>query len=143
MKMEQKNEFINRIRNINSNDKPKFGQMNVYQMICHCADQFRMMYGELKGLRRQNVDVVKMKEMAMKSKTVPTVEGLDQIAGGGTKPTDLENDKKILIDYINKFHETEKDHKFHFHPFFGNIEKDKWERLVVYHLNHHLNQFGR
>ena len=71
--------------------------MTVFQMVCHCTDQFRMMFGEIEVLKRQNVDLVKLREMIAKKETVPTVEGLDQIAGGGTKPTSLDNDKEKLI----------------------------------------------
>ncbi|MFA6979171.1 MAG: DUF1569 domain-containing protein [Ignavibacteriaceae bacterium] len=143
MTIEKKDEFINRILAIDENDKAKFGKMNVSQMICHCADQFRMMFGEIEGLKRQNVDVKKIREMAIKNETIPTVDGLDQAAGGGTKPTGLEKDKETLISYLNKFVATDENYKFSFHPFFGEVGKVQWERLVVHHLNHHLDQFGR
>lgn len=143
MTIEKRDEFVNRILTVRSDDKAKFGQMNIFQMICHCSDQFRMMYGEIEDLKRQNVDVVKLREMAMRNETVPTVDGLDQIAGGGTKPTELENDIETLIKYLNRFLETDEKYIFSFHPYFGEIDKVRWERLVVHHLNHHLNQFGR
>ena len=65
MTIENRDEFIVRILSVSANDKPNFGKMNVFQMICHCADQFRMMFGEIDGLRRQNVDLAILKEMAM------------------------------------------------------------------------------
>lgn len=143
MTIEKKDELIRRILAVTAEDKANFGKMNVFQMICHCADQFRMMFGEINGLRRQNVDVVKLREMALKKETVPTVEGLDQIAGEGTKPTEFEKDKEILVLYLNRFTETDDNYKFSFHPYFGEVNKAVWEKLVLYHLDHHLNQFGR
>lgn len=143
MTTERKEEFINRIRTVSNDDIAKFGQMNVFQMICHCADQFRMLFGEIEGLKRQNVDLAKLKEMAARNETLPTVEGLDQVAGGGTKPTDFSKDKETLISYLNKFAECDEIHVFSFHPYFGVMNKSHWERLVDHHLNHHLNQFGR
>jgi len=143
MYTEKKEEFIKRILAVSENDKAAFGQMNVCQMICHCADQFRIMFSEIDGLRRQAVDVVKLRELAMRNETVPTVDGLDQVAGDGTKPTFLENDKKILISYLNKFLETDDKYIFSFHPYYGDIKKSQWEKLIIHHLDHHLNQFGK
>ena len=140
---EKINEFINRIHSVNKDDKAKYGKMNVYQMVCHCADQFRMMFGEIEGLKRQEVNVAELIEMSIKNITVPTPEGLDQVDGGGTKPTELGNDKKILIDYLNRFNECDDNYKFSFHPYFKEIDKKQWERLVISHLNHHLSQFNR
>lgn len=143
MTLEQKNEFIRRINSISRDDKAKFGKMNVFQMTAHCADQIRMALGEIKGLHLENVDMVKIREMDARGESVPTVDGLDQIAGQGTKPTDLESDKKILVDFIEKFVNCGDDYPFHFHPFMGPVDKEKWHRLISHHLNHHLNQFGR
>jgi hypothetical protein len=143
MTTEKRDEFIKRILAVSAEDKAKFGKMNVFQMICHCADQFRMLFGEIEGLRRQNVDIVKIREMAMRNETTPAPDGLDQAAGDGTKPTELNKDKDILIVYLNKFFRTDDKYKFSFHPYFGEIDKGNWDRLVVHHLNHHLGQFGR
>ena len=143
MTIEKRNDFINRILSVQPGDKAKFGQMNVSQMICHCADQFRMMFGEYKGLRRQNVNVVELVEKAKRNETVPTPDGLDQVAGGGTKATEFENDKKLLIGYLNRFNECNEEYNFSFHPYLGVVGKAQWERLVINHLDHHLNQFNR
>lgn len=140
---EQKDNLIKRISSIQDTDTAKFGKMNVNQMICHCTDQLRMAMGEIEGLYREKVDMVKIREMRDAGKSLPTVDGLDQVQGQGTRPTTLENDKKILIDYIEKFISCSDDFPFHFHPFMGDMNKEKWDRLVVYHLNHHLDQFGR
>ena len=48
MTTEKRNDFIKRISSVQSDDKAKFGKMNVFQMVCRCADQFRMMFGEIK-----------------------------------------------------------------------------------------------
>jgi hypothetical protein len=144
MTIEKKEEFINRIKTVAPDDKAKFGKMNVFQMICHCTDQLRMMFGEIKGLKRQNVDLVKIREMAARNETVPAPDGIDQAAGDGTKPTELENDKNTLISYLNRFSECDESYKFSFHPYMpGEMDKEKWDKLIVHHLNHHLGQFGR
>lgn len=143
MTIEMKNEFVKRINAIEQNDTAKFGKMNVNQMVCHCTDQLRMALGEIKGLYRENVDMAQIREMMAAGKSLPTVDGLDQTAGQGTKPANLDDDKTVLIGYIEKFISCGDDFPFHFHPFLGDMNKEKWDRLVVHHLNHHLGQFGR
>ena len=112
-------------------------------MICHCADQFRMMFGEIEGLKRQQVDLSELQNKLLRKETLPTVDGLDQVAGDGTKPTNLEDDKKLLINYLNRFYTSSEDFEFSFHPYFGDLKKADWERIVLHHLEHHLVQFGR
>ena len=143
MTIEKKYEFIYRIKSVTPDDKALFGRMNVFQMICHCTDQLRMLFGEIPGLRRQQVEIEKLREMTMKKETVPTPDGLDQLAGDGTKPCDLEKDKETLIAYLNKFTECDESFNFSFHPYFGDCDRARWEWLVNHHLNHHLGQFGR
>jgi len=41
-----------------------------------------------------------------------------------------------------EFSEFSEDHKFAEHPIFGNIDYKRWNGLSIYHLNHHLEQFG-
>ena len=139
----EKADFKNRIVKVKENDKAKFGKMNVNQMVCHCADQFRMLFGEIKGLKRENVNLREMRAKIQRNETVKTVDGLDQVSGEGTKPKDFEEDKKILISYIDKFSQCANDYKFSFHPYMGEITGDQWESLVIHHLKHHLSQFGR
>jgi len=143
MTIDEKNGFIKRVESVEQTDKAKFGQMNVNQMICHCTDQLRMAFGEVEGLRIQKIDFAALKEKMAKGETVPTVDGLDQLAGEGTKPAAFENDKMTLIAYIEKFFDSGDEAPFHFHPYFGEMNKEKWNRLVLHHLNHHLAQFGR
>ena len=143
MTKEQANELIERIKTVSPNDEAKFGLMNVQQMVSHCSDQFRMLFGEMEGLLRENVDLAELREKTTRGESVQTVKGLDQVAGEGTKPGIFEEDKTILIEYLNRFNETDENFSFSFHPFFGEIGKSHWDRLVVYHLNHHLKQFGR
>lgn len=45
MTEEQIHQFFIRIDKLTSYHKPSFGKMNVNQMICHCADFFRMAKG--------------------------------------------------------------------------------------------------
>ncbi len=140
---EKKEVYINRIIALEKDDKAIFGQMNVSQMICHCSDLFRVMFGEMDGLKEQKVDIAKLRELSMRNETIPTLDGLDQMKGEGTKATTFENDKNILIGYLERFHDVDEKFKFPAHPYWGELNKIKWGKMLIYHLNHHLKQFGR
>ena len=133
--------FFSRIDILTTDHKPLFGQMNVHQMICHCADQLRLAFGEKRSTEYGKVDPNEIIALARAGKTAPTPKGFDQVKGEGTKPTNFEEDKNILKSYIIKFAETAEDYNFSEHPYFGIMNKQRWENLVNYHLNHHLVQF--
>lgn len=142
MTKDQLETFFSRIDKLTKNRMSLFGKMNAHQAICHCTDQFRMAFGEKKAEEYGNVDSNKLIALARAGKTVPTPKGFDQVKGEGTKPVDFEKDKKLLKKYIIKFSKLPTNYKFSEHPFLGNISRKRWEELVNYHLNHHLNQFG-
>ncbi len=53
--------------------------------------------------------------------------------------SDIEAEKKELLDYLEKAKEKE---QLQPHPFFGNLNRNEWARLIYKHLDHHLNQFS-
>jgi hypothetical protein len=134
--------FFLRIDKLTLQHKALFGKMNVHQMICHCADQFRLAFGEKKAREYGRVDPNEIIALARSGKTAPTPKGFDQVEGEGTKPLDFNEDKETLKKYIIKFSELPADYKFSTHPYFGDVDRKWWESLVNYHLDHHLKQFG-
>ncbi len=134
-------EFFTRIDNLNSGLKPKFGKMDVNQMVCHCTDFFRMAKGSKKAEEYGVVDPKEIISLVRSRKTSPAPKGFGQIEGGGTLPTELDNDKRILKEHILEFSKLEKDFEFAEHPFFGKMNRERWIEIAVYHLNHHLKQF--
>ena len=139
---DQIQDFFIRIEKLDSELKPKFGKMNVNQMVCHCADFFRMAFGTKKALEYGMVDPNEVVAIAGSGKRAPAPKGFGQIEGGGTLATNLENDKRILKEYILQFSNLARDFEFTEHPYFGIVSREGWIELAVYHLKHHLRQFG-
>lgn len=139
---EQIQEFFERIDCLDPTLKPKFGKMNVNQMVCHCTDFFRMANGSKKALEYGVVDPKEILKLSRSGKTAPTPKGFGQTEGRGTSPTDLESDKKKLKKHILEFSKLNRDYEFAKHPYFGKIEFEQWNALAIYHLNHHLKQFN-
>jgi len=133
--------FNSRIDELTLAHDPAFGKMNVNQMICHCADFFRMAIGEKKANEYGKVNPDKIRAIANSGKSAPAPKGFGQVEGDGTKSTNIENDKLILKEYVLKFSTLPKNFNFAPHPYFGNLDHERWIKLAVYHLDHHLKQF--
>ena len=138
---EQLNQFTSRIKNVQSDLKPSFGKMNAHQMIVHCADQIRVALN-YKKVNRETADPRDIMRMVKAGETVPTPKGLDQVKGEGTPTTTLDNDKVLLVELVEEFYHSSTDMSYGDHPYFGPQDKHGWSRMVVYHLEHHLSQFG-
>jgi hypothetical protein len=141
LKEEQLLQFFQRIDKLTLDQKPLFGKMNVHQMVCHCADFFRMAQGTKCAEEYGKVDPEEIKLLARSGKTAPAPKGFGQVEGGGTKPTKFEKDKLILKEYILEFSKLPESYNFAIHPYFGEMDHKRWIGLAVYHLNHHLGQF--
>lgn len=139
---EEIHSFFSRIDKLDSSSKPLFGKMNVCQMVCHCSDFFRMAKGTKKAREYGVTDSKKVIELARSGKTAPAPKGFGQVEGEGTYPTNLNNDIRILKEHILEFSGFDSDFEFAEHPYFGKIERKRWVELAIYHLNHHLKQFG-
>jgi len=138
---EQIQDFTARIEKLDLSLQPKFGNMNVNQMVCHCTDFFRLAMGTKKALEYGVVDPKEVIALARSKKTVTAPKGFGQVEGEGTLPTNLEDDKKILKEHMLQFSQLDEDFTYPEHPFFGEIGRERWVELAYYHLNHHLRQF--
>jgi len=134
--------FISRINKLKPEQKALFGKMNVNQMVCHCTDLLRVALGILKATEYDMVDPKEIILLSKSGKPVPTPKEFDQVEGGGTKPTTLENDKKVLKELLLEFSRLEDGFSYAPHPYFGKIGKKRWNEITAYHLNHHLEQFN-
>ena len=83
-----------------------------------------------------------MAELMRSGKTAPAPKGFDQVKGEGTKPVDFNEDKVTLKKYITKYAEQPGDFKFSPHPYKLDMDRNGWDNTIVYHLDHHLKQFG-
>lgn len=142
MTNEQVQLLFRRIDKLTSEHKPLFGKMSVNQMVCHCTDQLRLAMGTMKLQEYKMIDPEEVIALSRAGKTVPTPKGFRQAEGEGTKPTHLENDKKILKEQILKFTALADDCSLAPHPYFGLIDKKRWTEITICHFNHHLKQFN-
>jgi Protein of unknown function (DUF1569) len=136
----------NRISSLSPTSQAEWGKMNVNQMMCHVTDGFKMATGERPIADRSNLFtrtllkfvVVKLIKMP---KDAPTAPGLDQTKEG-TKPGEFEDDRRNLIDALDRVTTMPPDHAWAAHPIFGRMSANDWAILGYKHIDHHLKQFG-
>jgi hypothetical protein len=139
-----KDEILKRIGNLSIHSQPKWGKMNVAQMLSHCSS---------------------FQDVAMGYST-PKRSWLGQVVGGFAKPIfyndkplpknlstipemvmtdekDFELEREQLTQKINAFHKNGAETcTRHPHPFFGKLTSEQWGKGIYKHLDHHLKQFG-
>lgn len=135
-------EIVDRITKLESSFTPKWGKMNVSQMLAHCATSFETAYGDKKPSR--SIMGVLIGGFAKRQiiNTKPFKHGLPTDRSFVIKhQPEFSAEKERLIKLVNRFATdqlTTKDP----HPLFGMMSVADWDLLQFKHLNHHLSQFG-
>ncbi len=139
------NEVVQRIHKLTNESQPKWGKMNVSQMMAHCAVTYEMVYtdkhpkpnGFVKFILKSFVKkaVVSEKPYKKNGKTAPQFLITDECV--------FEDEKQRLVSFIEKTQELGAAHfegkESHS---FGKLNKTEWNNMFYKHIDHHLNQFG-
>ncbi|NHF61255.1 DUF1569 domain-containing protein [Flavobacteriaceae bacterium TP-CH-4] len=138
-------ETIDRINALTPETQPKWGKMNVAQMLAHCNVAYELVYTNKhprpKGFQKFMIklfaknSVVGPKPYKKNSRTAPIFLISDQ--------REFEEEKNRLIAHIKK---TQQLGGTHFEGkeshAFGPLTEKEWNTLFSKHLDHHLQQFG-
>lgn len=136
--------MIDRINNLKPDSAPRWGKMNVSQMLTHCRRAIEVPLGEhqLKRNLLMKLFGSLVKKTVLSDK--PYKRGLPTDASFVVKDNpDFEPEKQRLIQAIRRFASTEPaelDRRRH--PYFGPMSAREWDKSQVKHLDHHLQQFG-
>ena len=138
--------IIDRINALSASSKPKWGKMNVEQMLAHAGQPMLAAYGETKMSKRGLISLLfgKIAKKQLITENKPFKQNLptDQsfiIAN----PENIEKEKQELIRSVKQFAEKGPDAITKAqHSFFGNLTAAEWDKLQWKHLDHHLRQFG-
>lgn len=136
---------IDRLNKLTPETQPKWGKMNVGQMMAHCCVAYETVYTDKHP--RPNAIARFMIRLLAKS----TVTGPKPYPKNGrtapqfiiTGDRDFQEEKSRLIEYIEKTQglgESHFDNK-ESHSM-GKLTLDEWNSLFYKHLDHHLTQFG-
>lgn len=137
-------EILNRIERLNSSSKPKWGKMNVEQMLTHLYLSLQVNFGEIE-LKRGLLGLF--------------FSGISRniLLGEKPFPKHLPADKKVLAKEVSSFSsekkKVENSIKMYLesgpeglskkpHNILGKITTEESSFLSYKHLDHHLRQFG-
>ncbi len=138
-------ETIDRIHQLQANTQPKWGKMNVAQMLAHCNVAYELIYTDkhpkTTGFKKLMFKlfvkpiVVGPKPYKKNNKTAPMFLITDQ--------RDFEQEKARLTEHLKK---TQQLGATHFNGkeshAFGALSEKEWNTMFSKHLDHHLQQFG-
>lgn len=142
---EVSDKIISRIQQLQPTTAPKWGTMNVAQMLAHCNVTYEMIYENkhpkpnafAKLMLKAFVKKIVVNETPYKhnSRTAPAFLITDAKV--------FETEKQRLVDHITK---TQQLGTSHFEGkeshSFGNLSSTEWNNMFYKHLDHHLSQFG-
>ena len=137
-------EVLKRIDALTNNSTPKWGSMNVRQMLKHCQRPLQFANGKL-GLDKPNAFmrlVFKLYKSKMYNddpwnQNIPTVKEFLV-----TETDSFETEKRMLLTEIHDFENKATNLHWPEHPAFGHFSTSQWGQMQYKHLDHHLRQFG-
>ena len=137
-------EIVKRIENLSAQTQPKWGKMDVAQMLAHCSSFQNIAMGNsvpprgLLGIlvgRFAKPIFYNDKALPHNMSTIPTIIISDK--------RDFELEKENLKQLIQTFQHSGPETIARIpHPFFGKLTSDQWGKGIYKHLDHHLRQFG-
>ena len=142
-----RNDLIKKIKSIDPEEKPKWGLMNVQQMVEHLSDSVREANGRVpKTLITPSDKLLRVKEFMMSEK--PFKENTKNVqmpaipapVKRATMDEALDELQTELMDFFKVFENEPK--KTITNPFFGDLNFNEWVHLLHKHTIHHLRQFG-
>ncbi|MCB9257501.1 MAG: DUF1569 domain-containing protein [Chitinophagales bacterium] len=141
---ENYDELRSRITSLHPKSHKKWGKMSLEQMLSHCSAQLEMALGEksssIQGsfLMRTSVGRWLLLYTLPWPKGSITPQEMNMLKQEA-KPAEIEERKLYLLAYLEKVQQAD---QLHAHPFFGNLSKADWQRLIYKHIDHHLQQFS-
>ena len=137
-------EITNRIQNLSETNTRLWGNMDMQQMLSHCATQLKLALGEISH-KQQGPSLMRSKlGKWLLFSMIPWPKGAEtptemNVEIASFSLADIEIEKRELLDYLAKVRQQA---HLKAHPFFGALNRKEWARLVYKHLDHHLKQFG-
>lgn len=135
-----------RIERLSADSQPKWGVMNVTQMLAHCQRSLEIALGDetakMKFRHRFSGPFLKLKYTSKKGKHPKNGRTL-RIFRVGDEEMDFFCEKTRLLVFLRRFSEKGNDGKLvDRHPRFGWMTQRDWDLTQQRHLDHHLRQFG-
>ncbi len=137
--------LINRINQLTPASAPKWGKMNVEQMLAHSNVTYEYALDERDD--KPNFLVKMMLKNFVKNKVVSETPYTESMPTGPAfvikESKDFDKEKTRLINYINKVKSLGAAHyEGKESSSFGVLTSAEWNNMMYKHIDHHLKQFG-
>jgi len=137
-------EIKNRIQQLSNTNTRLWGNLELQEMLIHCTTQLQLALGEI-SYKQQGPSFMRSKlGKWLLFSTIPWPKGAEtpnemnpEIASFSV--TEIENEKIVLLNYLQNVRQQT---QLKSHPFFGELTREEWSRIIYKHLDHHLKQFG-
>lgn len=139
-------EALEALEKLNPNTKAEWGSMSAQKMVEHLSDFFRVASAKTpQKLLIPEEKLESMQRFLYSEKPMNKNIKVDFLA----PELSLRHDNLELA--IDEFAEEWVDWELYFdekpnitstHPYYGDLNLEKWQRLNAKHLNHHFEQFG-
>ena len=135
----------NRINQLTTQNQRQWGKMSLEQTLEHCNIQLRIGLGIVPETGYEGPSMFRIKlGRWMLLYALPWPKGTEtpskmNILNNDSSVPDLQNSKQALLELLEK---AQSEYRLKPHPFFGDMKKKDWGRLIWKHLDHHLKQFG-
>lgn len=139
--------FVTIIASLPPDTTPRWGKMNLQQMVEHMTDSIQIATEKIKPNYHQTTEVTeKMKSFMMSEKpfrenTPNPLMSETPLPTRFDKLQDSLDELQAEIDLFAK-HFQDDQQKMVKNPFFGELTGTEWTHLLHKHAMHHLSQFG-
>ncbi len=139
------NDLIYRVLKLTSDAKPKWGTMNVIEMLKHSNATNTLVLNGLESNRKDSLkqNVFKLVFLYLPVRIPKNIKAPKTLKLITDKETaqNFEKEKELYIELISRYPGHTLPSKM-YHPAFGNLKPKEWGILNWMHMDHHLRQFG-
>ena len=137
-------EIKRRIHELSETNTRLWGEMEIQEMLVHCTRQLKLAVGEISSNKQGSLFLRSKLGKWLLFSNMAWPKGADTPAEMNKKKasfslTDFETEKNELLNYLEKVRKLK---SLKAHPFFGELNRKEWMRLIYKHIDHHLKQFG-
>ena len=137
-------EIRKRIMTLSDSSLRQWGKMEIQQMLVHCTTQLKLAVGEISAQTRGPSFLRSGLGKWILLSNLPWIKGAPtpdemNVEKNNFLLTGIEMEKRDLLNYLEK---AKGQVQLKPHPFFGNLSRNEWSRLIYKHIDHHLKQFG-
>jgi hypothetical protein len=135
-------QLTQRIKNLTAINQRQWGTMTVTQMLEHCCVQLQLALGQTKAVRSGPWIFHTWLGKKIALSAIPWSRGMKSPAQMIVPNADATAFTAAQQELLWLLEKAQPATVLHPHPFFENLSRKEWGRLIWKHTGHHLKQFS-